>query len=113
LEGLYYVSLVSCRLETGRTHQIRVHMKSEGHTLFNDKKYGGDQIKKGTVYTKYKQFVENCFKLMPRQALHARSLGFVHPSTGENMFFETELPDDFQNVLDKWRHYLAHRKTKV
>ncbi|MEL6923233.1 MAG: RluA family pseudouridine synthase [Bacteroidota bacterium] len=110
LEGLYYVSLVSCRLETGRTHQIRVHFRHMGHPLFNDKRYDGDQIRKGTVYTKYRQFVENCFELMPRQALHARSLGFVHPRTGEAMHFETDLPDDFQQVLDKWRNYLQHRK---
>lgn len=110
LERLYYVSLVECELETGRTHQIRVHMKHIGHRLFNDEKYGGNRIMKGTVYTKYKQFVQNCFKLCPRQALHARSIGFVHPRTEEKMYFEADLPPDFQNVLDKWRQYLAGRK---
>ncbi len=110
LEDLYYVSLVECRLETGRTHQIRVHMKHLGHTLFNDKRYGGDKILKGTVFTKYKQFVDNAFKVLPRQGLHAKSLGFEHPVTGERMMFDSELPDDFQQCLDKWRKYLATRK---
>ncbi len=105
VEHIHYVTLVECKLETGRTHQIRVHMKHIGHTLFNDARYGGDQILKGTVYTKYRQFVENCFKLLPRQALHAATLGFVHPATGKDMFFETPLPADFQAVLDKWRRY--------
>ena len=110
IEDLYYVSVVGCTLETGRTHQIRVHMKHLGHPVFNDERYGGDRIMKGTVFSKYKQFVQNCFEIMPRQALHAKTLGFVHPVTGEKMFFESELPDDFANVLDKWRHYLEHRK---
>lgn len=110
LEDMYYVSLVECRLETGRTHQIRVHMKSLGHPLFNDKRYGGDAIMKGTVYTKYKQFVQNAFKLLPRHALHAKSLGFDHPRTGERMMFDSELPEDFQLCLDKWRKYLENRK---
>ncbi len=110
LERLYYVSLVECQLETGRTHQIRVHMKSLGHPLFSDARYGGDRIVKGTVFTKYKQFVENCFKILPRQALHAKSIGFVHPVTGEKMYFESDLPEDFQAVLTKWRNYVAGRK---
>lgn len=110
LEDLYYVSLVECRLETGRTHQIRVHMKSLGHPLFNDKRYGGDAIMKGTVYSKYKQFVNNAFKLMPRHGLHAKSLGFDHPVTGERMMFNSELPEDFQLCLDKWKKYLETRK---
>lgn len=110
VEKLYYVTLVKCRLETGRTHQIRVHMKHIGHTLFNDERYGGDRILKGTLYSKYKQFVDNCFSIMPRQALHARSLGFVHPATGQKMFFETAIPDDFSRLLEKWRAYVASRK---
>ncbi|MFM9944249.1 MAG: RluA family pseudouridine synthase [Bacteroidia bacterium] len=103
LENLTYVSLIECKLETGRTHQIRVHLKHIGHTLFNDTHYGGNKILKGVVFTKYKQFVENCFKLMPRQALHAKTLGFEHPATGEHMFFESELPKDFKMVLEKWQ----------
>ena len=110
LERMYYVSLVECQLETGRTHQIRVHMKSIGHPLFSDHRYGGNRIVKGTVFTKYKQFVENCFTIMPRQALHAKSIGFVHPVTGENMYFESDLPEDFEGVLNKWRNYVAGRK---
>ena len=113
IERLYYVSLVECQLETGRTHQIRVHMKSQGHPLFSDTRYGGSHIVKGTVFSKYRQFVENCFKLMSRQALHAKSLGFTHPRTGERMYFEAELPDDFQAVLNKWRGYLHGRKEKI
>ena len=105
LERFGYVTLVECKLETGRTHQIRVHFKHIGHPLFNDEKYGGDLILKGTTFTKYKQFVQNCFKIMPRQALHAKSLGFVHPSTGEKMQFDSELPDDFQQLTEKWRKY--------
>lgn len=108
LERLNYVTLVSCRLETGRTHQIRVHMKYIGHTLFNDERYGGNRILKGTIYSKYKQFIENCFEIMPRQALHAATLGFVHPVTGKEMFFEAPLPNDFQQVLDKWRNYWTY-----
>jgi len=113
LERLYYVTLVKCKLETGRTHQIRVHLKYLGHTLFNDERYGGDRALKGTIYTKYKQFVENCFKMLPRQALHARSLGFVHPSTGERMYFESDLPEDFTSCLDKWRGYIQTRKESL
>jgi len=109
LEHLGYVTLISCRLETGRTHQIRVHMKHIGHTLFNDARYGGDALLKGTSFTKYKQFVDNCFLLMPRQALHARTLGFVHPTTGKKMSFEAPLPEDFSNVLERWRHYARHK----
>jgi 23S rRNA pseudouridine1911/1915/1917 synthase len=105
IERFGYVTLVSCRLETGRTHQIRVHMKYIGHTLFNDSRYGGEQILKGTTFTKYKQFVENCFKILPRQALHAKTLGFVHPVTGEMMRFDSEIPKDMQDCIDKWRNY--------
>jgi 23S rRNA pseudouridine1911/1915/1917 synthase len=108
LEQLGYVTLVSCRLETGRTHQIRVHLKYIGHTLFNDARYGGEKILKGTTFTKYKQFVENCFKILPRQALHARTLGFIHPVTGKNMRFESPIPEDMENCLDKWRSYTKH-----
>ena len=109
LERFGYVTLVSCQLETGRTHQIRVHMKHIGHTLFNDARYGGDRILKGTTFTKYKQFVENCFQLLPRQALHAKTLGFEHPKTGEMMRFESDLTPDFVQVLDKWRNYAQHK----
>ncbi|HEV7783052.1 MAG TPA: RluA family pseudouridine synthase [Chitinophagaceae bacterium] len=107
LERFGYVTLVQCILETGRTHQIRVHMKYIGHPLFNDDFYGGDKIVKGTVYSKYKQFVENCFDICKRQALHAKTLGFVHPSTGEDMLFDTELPPDIEQVIEKWRKYTA------
>ncbi|MFR9649064.1 MAG: RluA family pseudouridine synthase [Rikenellaceae bacterium] len=100
-----YVTLVECQLETGRTHQIRVHMAWKGHHLFNDERYGGDRVLKGTTFTKYKQYVENCFAIMPRHALHAKMLGFVHPITGEQMQFESELPDDFVALLEKWEHY--------
>lgn len=109
IERLGYVNLVECRLETGRTHQIRVHMKHIGHPLFNDDNYGGDQILRGTTFTKYRQFVANCFEMIPRQALHAQMLGFVHPVTGEEMIFESELPDDLANVIVKWRNYLSNR----
>jgi 23S rRNA pseudouridine1911/1915/1917 synthase len=109
LEDLGYVSLIECRLETGRTHQIRVHMKYLGHPLFNDSTYGGDVILRGTTFTKYKQFVKNCFAVCPRQALHAKSLGFTHPATGKQMFFESELADDMQQLVDKWRGYVASR----
>ena len=108
LERLSYVTLVSCRLETGRTHQIRVHMKHIGHTLFNDERYGGEKILKGTTFTKYRQFVENCFKVLPRQALHARTLGFVHPTTGAFIRFESPIPDDMEACLEKWRNYSQH-----
>ena len=110
LEDLYYVSLIKCTLETGRTHQIRVHMKYIKHPVFADNKYGGDRILKGTIYSKYKQFVQNCFKLCDRQALHAKSIGFVHPIEGEKMFFDSELPEDFSGVLEKWRGYFDTRK---
>jgi 23S rRNA pseudouridine1911/1915/1917 synthase len=105
LERFGYVTLISCILETGRTHQIRVHLKHIGHTLFNDERYGGNLILKGTTFTKYKQFIDNCFKALPRQALHAKTLGFVHPTTGEMMRFDTELPQDMQDVIEKWRNY--------
>lgn len=105
LERLGYVTLVSCRLETGRTHQIRVHMKSIGHTLFNDERYGGNLILKGTTFTKYRQFVDNCFQILPRQALHAKTLGFEHPTTKEFMRFNSEIPQDLQQAIDKWRGY--------
>ena len=108
LSRLNYVSLVKCTLETGRTHQIRVHMKHIGHTLFNDARYGGDSILKGTTFTKYKQFVENCFKLLPRQALHAKSFGFTHPQTGKFMQFESYLPNDLQSCIEKWENYVAN-----
>jgi len=110
LKRLGYVNLVECRLETGRTHQIRVHMAYIGHHLFNDERYGGDRILKGTSFSKYKQFVENCFKIMPRQGLHAKSLGFVHPTTGKEMYFESELPADMQEVIQKWEIYTASRE---
>ncbi|MGB5171339.1 RluA family pseudouridine synthase [Eudoraea sp.] len=108
MERLGYVTLVSCRLETGRTHQIRVHMKYIGHTLFNDERYGGDKILKGTSFTKYKQFVDNCFKILPRQALHAKTLGFKHPVTGKMMRFNSELPQDMTDCIEKWKHYSKH-----
>jgi 23S rRNA pseudouridine1911/1915/1917 synthase len=110
VEEFGYVTLVSCRLETGRTHQIRVHMKHIGHTLFNDARYGGDRILKGTNFTKYKQFVDNCFKICPRQALHAYTLGFQHPETGEFMSFKRPLPMDMENCIEKWRNYAQHIK---
>lgn len=110
LERLGYVTLVKCTLETGRTHQIRVHMKHIGHTLFNDERYGGDAILKGTTFTKYKQFVDNCFKILPRQALHARTLGFVHPTTEELMRFDSPIPNDMTACIEKWRSYATHSK---
>ncbi|MGN0036318.1 MAG: RluA family pseudouridine synthase [Bacteroidaceae bacterium] len=110
LERLGYVTLVECVLETGRTHQIRVHMKHIGHILFNDERYGGHEILKGTQFSKYKQFVNNCFDVCPRQALHAMTLGFVHPRTGEEMFFTSPLPADMTQLLDKWRNYLQNRE---
>jgi 23S rRNA pseudouridine1911/1915/1917 synthase len=106
LERFNYVTLVQCILETGRTHQIRVHMKHIGHPLFNDDFYGGDKIVKGTIFSKYKQFVDNCFMVCQRQALHAKTLGFIHPGTGEEVFFETELPKDISEVIEKWRGYV-------
>jgi 23S rRNA pseudouridine1911/1915/1917 synthase len=105
LEQLGYVSLLECRLETGRTHQIRVHMEYIGHPVFNDERYGGNKILRGTTFAKYRQFVENCFSMMPRLALHAKSLGFIHPETGREMVFNSELPADFQQLLEKWRGY--------
>lgn len=110
LERLGYVTLVKCRLETGRTHQIRVHMKYIGHTLFNDERYGGNIILKGTAFTKYKQFVQNCFNLCPRQALHAKTLGFIHPRTGKEMLFESSLPEDMTLMIEKWRGYISNRE---
>ncbi len=109
IERFNYVTLVECVLETGRTHQIRVHMKHIGHTLFNDWEYGGDKILKGTIYTKYKQFVDNCFTVCPRCALHAKTLGFKHPRTGEEVFFESPLPTDIGQVVEKWRNYVHHK----
>jgi 23S rRNA pseudouridine1911/1915/1917 synthase len=106
LSDFRYVSLIECRLETGRTHQIRAHMKSIGHPLFNDEMYGGSEILKGTMFTRYKQFVDNCFKVLPRQALHAKTLGFVHPRTGKSVKFDSELPDDFKAAIDKWENYV-------
>ncbi len=110
IEQLGYISVIECKLETGRTHQIRVHMEHIGHPIFNDERYGGDRILKGTMFNKYKQFVENCFKLMPRQALHAKTLGFKHPRTKKDMFFESELPEDMQQVIEKWHKYLSGRE---
>lgn len=109
LERFGYVSLLAFTLETGRTHQIRVHTKHIGHPIFNDSTYGGNKVLRGTTFTRYKQFVENCFQLMPRMALHARSLGFTHPTTGERLFFESDLPEDFAGVLEKWRDYARYK----
>ncbi|MGF7231920.1 RluA family pseudouridine synthase [Arachidicoccus sp.] len=109
LQRLNYVSVVECKLETGRTHQIRVHMKSIGHTLFNDWEYGGERILKGTIFTKYKQFVDNCFIICPRCALHAKTLGFIHPITGKELFFDSELPQDMQQLVEKWSNYIQHK----
>jgi 23S rRNA pseudouridine1911/1915/1917 synthase len=110
VERFGYVTLIECRLETGRTHQIIVHMKHLGHQLFHDLEYDGDRIVKGTTFTKFKQFVDNCFVLLPGQALHAKSLGFIHPSTGKEMMFDSELPDNFKEVLEKWRRYAVSAK---
>jgi 23S rRNA pseudouridine1911/1915/1917 synthase len=108
LKDFRYVSLIECKLETGRTHQIRAHMKFIGHPIFNDATYGGNEALKGTIFSKYKQFVDNCFKIIPRQALHAKTLGFIHPSTKELMTFDSELPDDFKAVIEKWEHYVKY-----
>ena len=110
LERLTYVTLVQCKLETGRTHQIRAHFKHIGHTLFNDERYGGNDILKGTTFTKYKQFVQNCFKVLPRQALHAKTLGFTHPTSGEFLQFNSKVPDDIEACLKKWRTYSENSK---
>jgi len=110
LERLGYVTLVQCKLETGRTHQIRVHMKYIGHTLFNDERYGGNEVLKGTNFAKYKQFVQNCFNICPRQALHAQTLGFIQPRTGEELMFEAPLPNDITQLLEKWRGYISNRE---
>jgi 23S rRNA pseudouridine1911/1915/1917 synthase len=109
LERFGYVTLIECKLETGRTHQIRVHMQHIGHPIFNDETYGGNKIVKGTTFTKYKQFVENCFKLMPRHALHAKSLGFIHPATKKHVHFDSELPADMQAVIEKWKKYVSNK----
>ncbi len=110
LERLYYVSVIECQLETGRTHQIRVHMKFKGHPLFSDDKYGGTNIHKGTLHRRYKQFVNNCMQILPRHGLHAKSLGFEHPSTGKWMYFESDIPEDMQACIEKWRHYIKYQK---
>ncbi len=109
LEDLGYISVIECRLETGRTHQIRVHFQSIGHPLFNDGEYGGDSILRGTTFTKYKQFVQNNFKILPRQALHAKSLGFIHPVSGKKMFFNSDLPEEIQTVIERWKVYTSGR----
>lgn len=110
IERLGYVTLIECRLETGRTHQIRAHMKSIGHTLFNDARYGGDALLKGTTFTKYKQFVQNCFRILPRQALHAQTLGFQHPTQNKWLDFEAPIPEDMSVAIDKWRNYAQHKQ---
>jgi 23S rRNA pseudouridine1911/1915/1917 synthase len=112
LEDLGYISLIECKLETGRTHQIRVHFSSIKHPIFNDEEYGGDQILKGTTFTKYQQFIKNCFKILPRQALHAKSLAFDHPVTGKRLTFDSRLPDDMQQVIEKWRIYISGRDSE-
>jgi 23S rRNA pseudouridine1911/1915/1917 synthase len=113
LERMGYVNLVECRLETGRTHQIRVHFQYLSHPVFNDPEYGGDRILRGTTFTRYRQFVQNCFSLLPGQALHARTLGFIHPSTGKEVFFEAPPPEGFQTVIRKWRTYIQGRKEDI
>ena len=113
LEKFNYVTLGECKLETGRTHQIRVHFKYIGHPLFNDNEYGGDRILKGTTFSKFKQFVQNCFNLLPRQALHAKTLGFTHPKTGKWMQFDSQLPEDMQTVIEKWRNYSVHSSENI
>ena len=110
IERFSYVTLVQCKLETGRTHQIRAHFKYIGHPIFNDERYGGDRILKGTTFTKYKQFVDNCFKILPRQALHAKTLGFTHPTTKKYLSFNSEIPEDMQFTIEKWRNYTMHQK---
>ena len=110
IERLGYVTLISCQLETGRTHQIRVHLKHIGHTLFNDERYGGDKILKGTTFTKYKQFVDNCFKILPRQALHAKTLAFEHPVTKQWMEFNSEIPTDIATCIERWKNYAKNSK---
>ncbi|MBI0400881.1 MAG: RluA family pseudouridine synthase [Cytophagales bacterium] len=110
IKRLRYVTLLSCELETGRTHQIRAHMKYIGHPLFNDAMYGGDQIRKGTQYSKYKSYIQNCFQILPRQALHAKSLGFIHPISGEELYFEGEIPEDMLTVIEKWENYVKFEK---
>jgi 23S rRNA pseudouridine1911/1915/1917 synthase len=110
LERFGYTTLIECKLETGRTHQIRAHFKHIGHTLFNDNEYGGDKVLKGTTFTKYKQFVQNCFKICDRQALHAKSLGFAHPATNKDVFFDSELAEDMQQLIEKWRRYATHQQ---
>ena len=110
IERFTYVTLVECKLETGRTHQIRAHFKHIGHTLFNDERYGGNDILKGTTFTKYKQFVENCFKILPRQALHAKTLWFRHPITKEMMQFDSEIPKDISDCIEKWKTYTLNSK---
>jgi 23S rRNA pseudouridine1911/1915/1917 synthase len=112
LEDFGYVSLIECKLETGRTHQIRVHFSHIKHPLFNDEEYGGDKILKGTTFTKYQQFIRNCFKILPRQALHAKSLTFTHPVTGKRLSFDSELPDDMLQVIEKWRKYISGRDSE-
>ena len=113
LEDLGYISLIECKLETGRTHQIRVHFSHIKHPLFNDEEYGGDQILKGTTFTKYQQFIKNCFKILPRQALHAKSLAFDHPVSGKRLFFDSNLPDDMVQVIEKWRKYISGRESTL
>lgn len=113
MERFGYVTLIECKLETGRTHQIRVHFQHIGHPLFNDEVYGGDKILKGTTFTKYKQFIQNCFKIMPRHALHAKSLGFVHPATNKELFFDSDIPADMQEVIEKWRTYSVSKHLEV
>ncbi len=112
LERFGYVTLLSCTLETGRTHQIRVHLRHIGHTLFNDERYGGEKVLKGTTFTKYKQFVDNAFKILPRQALHAKTLGFVHPVSGKFMRFDSEIPEDMANCIEKWKQYAKHSQAE-
>jgi len=113
LEDLGYISLIECKLETGRTHQIRVHFSHIKHPLFNDEEYGGDKILKGTTFTKYQQFIKNCFKILPRQALHAKSLSFNHPVTGKRLYFDSNLPDDMVQVIEKWRKYISGRESTI